>query len=412
MGEIYIQQLIAQRLGGNQFGRDTVLYKFEKIKRAKQQAQLKHPQLPMIDLGVGEPDAMADEGVIKTLAQEAARWENRGYTDNGILPFQKAAAQYMQYVYGVKELDPESEICHAIGSKPALAMMAQCFINPKDAALMTVPGYPIMGTMTKWLGGEVYDLPLKKENQYLPDLKQIPKEIAKKAKLLYINYPNNPTGAFATEAFFKEVVDFANQNQILVVQDAAYAALTFDGTKPLSILSIEGAKEVCVEIHSLSKAFNMTGWRMAFVAGNAIAVKAFAAVKDNNDSGQFAAIQLAGKYALEHTEITHHINEKYSRRHDMLTKTLKELGFDAKKPKASFYLYLDVPKGIKGGRRFENAEEFSQYLIYEKCISTVPWDDVEHCVRMSVTFLAETEEEEKKVMAEIKKRLSDVEFEF
>ncbi len=412
MGESYIQQLIAQRLGGNQFGRDTVLYKFEKIKRAKQQAQLKHPQLPMIDLGVGEPDAMADEGVIKTLAQEAARWENRGYTDNGILPFQKAAAQYMQYVYGVKELDPESEICHAIGSKPALAMMAQCFINPKDAALMTVPGYPIMGTMTKWLGGEVYDLPLKKENQYLPDLKQIPKEIAKKAKLLYINYPNNPTGAFATEAFFKEVVDFANQNQILVVQDAAYAALTFDGTKPLSILSIEGAKEVCVEIHSLSKAFNMTGWRMAFVAGNAIAVKAFAAVKDNNDSGQFAAIQLAGKYALEHTEITHHINEKYSRRHDMLTKTLKELGFDAKKPKASFYLYLDVPKGIKGGRRFENAEEFSQYLIYEKCISTVPWDDVEHCVRMSVTFLAETEEEEKKVMAEIKKRLSDVEFEF
>ena len=207
-------------------------------------------------------------------------------------------------------------------------------------------------------------------------------------------------------------MDFANQNQILVVQDAAYAALTFDGTKPLSILSIEGAKEVCVEIHSLSKAFNMTGWRMAFVAGNAIAVKAFAAVKDNNDSGQFAAIQLAGKYALEHTEITHHINEKYSRRHDMLTKTLKELGFDAKKPKASFYLYLDVPKGIKGGRRFENAEEFSQYLIYEKCISTVPWDDVEHCVRMSVTFLAETEEEEKKVMAEIKKRLSDVEFEF
>ena len=138
MGESYIQQLIAQRLGGNQFGRDTVLYKFEKIKRAKQQAQLKHPQLPMIDLGVGEPDAMADEGVIKTLAQEAARWENRGYTDNGILPFQKAAAQYMQYVYGVKELDPESEICHAIGSKPALAMMAQCFINPKDAALLTV----------------------------------------------------------------------------------------------------------------------------------------------------------------------------------------------------------------------------------------------------------------------------------
>ena len=311
MKESYIQQLIAQRIGGNQFGKDTVIYKFEKIKRARRQAELEHPQLPMIDLGVGEPDAMADEGVVRTLSEEAAKWENRGYTDNGILEFQKAAAKYMANVYGVQDIDPETEICHAIGSKPALAMMAQCFINPGDITLMTVPGYPVMGTMTKWLGGEVYHMPLKKENQYLPNLKEIPKEVVKKAKLLYINYPNNPTGAFATEAFFKEVIDFARENQILVVQDAAYAALTFDGTKPLSILSMEGAKEVCVEIHSLSKAFNMTGWRMAFVVGNALAVKAFAAVKDNNDSGQFAAIQLAGKYALEHTEITEKTSEKY-----------------------------------------------------------------------------------------------------
>ena len=196
------------------------------------------------------------------------------------------------------------------------------------------------------------------------------------------------------------------------MQDAAYAALTFDGTKPLSILSMEGAKEVCVEIHSLSKAFNMTGWRMAFVVGNALAVKAFAAVKDNNDSGQFAAIQLAGKYALEHTEITEKTSEKYSRRHNMLVETLRDLGFDVVKPKASFYLYFKAPKGIKGGQRFQTGEEFSQYLIREKCISTVPWDDVENCIRMSVTFLAYGEEEEKKVMAEIKKRLSDVEFEF
>ena len=412
MKESYIQQLIAQRIGGNQFGKDTVIYKFEKIKRARRQAELEHPQLPMIDLGVGEPDAMADEGVVRTLSEEAAKWENRGYTDNGILEFQKAAAKYMANVYGVQDIDPETEICHAIGSKPALAMMAQCFINPGDITLMTVPGYPVMGTMTKWLGGEVYHMPLKKENQYLPNLKEIPKEVVKKAKLLYINYPNNPTAAFATESFFKEVIDFAKENQILVVQDAAYAALTFDGTKPLSILSMEGAKEVCVEIHSLSKAFNMTGWRMAFVVGNALAVKAFAAVKDNNDSGQFAAIQLAGKYALEHTEITEKTSEKYSRRHNMLVETLRDLGFDVVKPKASFYLYFKAPKGIKGGQRFQTGEEFSQYLIREKCISTVPWDDVENCIRMSVTFLAYGEEEEKKVMAEIKKRLSDVEFEF
>ena len=177
MKESYIQQLIAQRIGGNQFGKDTVIYKFEKIKRARRQAELEHPQLPMIDLGVGEPDAMADEGVVRTLSEEAAKWENRGYTDNGILEFQKAAAKYMANVYGVQDIDPETEICHAIGSKPALAMMAQCFINPGDITLMTVPGYPVMGTMTKWLGGEVYHMPLKKENQYLPNLKEIPKKL-------------------------------------------------------------------------------------------------------------------------------------------------------------------------------------------------------------------------------------------
>ena len=400
MKESYIQKLIAERLGGKKFGKDTVIYKFEKIKRARRIAEQEHPEMAMIDLGVGEPDAMADEGVVRTLAEQAAVWENRGYTDNGILEFQQAAAEYMKKVYSVEGIDPETEICHAIGSKPALAMMAQCFINPGDITLMTVPGYPVMGTMTQWLGGEVYNMPLKKENNYLPDLKEIPKNVVKKAKLLYINYPNNPTGAFATK------------NSILVVQDAAYAALTFDGTEPLSILSLEGAKDVCIEIHSLSKAFNMTGWRMAFVVGNALAVKAFATVKDNNDSGQFAAIQLAGKYAMEHTEITEETNKKYSRRHDMLVETLRSLGFDAVKPKASFYLYFKVPKGIKGGERFKTGEEFSQYLIREKCISTVPWDDVEHCVRMTVTFLAYGEQEERQVMEEIKRRLSDVEFEF
>ncbi|NDO45785.1 LL-diaminopimelate aminotransferase [Clostridium sp. MD294] len=412
MKESYIQNLIAERLGGKKFGKDTVIYKFEKIKRARRLAEQEHPEMAMIDLGVGEPDAMADEGVIKTLAEQAAVWENRGYTDNGILEFQQAAAEYMKKVYHVEGIDPETEICHAIGSKPALAMMAQCFINPGDVTLMTVPGYPVMGTMTQWLGGEVYNIPLKKENSYLPDLKAIPKDIAKKAKLLYINYPNNPTGAFATEKFFKEVIAFAKKNSILIVQDAAYAALTFDGTKPLSILSLEGAKDVCIEVHSLSKAFNMTGWRMAFVVGNALAIKAFATVKDNNDSGQFAAIQLAGKYAMEHTEITEETNKKYSRRHDMLVETLTSLGFDVVKPKASFYLYFKVPKGIKGGERFKTGEDFSQYLIREKCISTVPWDDVEHCVRMTVTFLAYGEQEERQVMEEIKRRLSDVEFEF
>lgn len=412
MGESYIQNLIAERIGGSKFGKDTVLYKFEKIKRAKRAAMAAYPNIKIIDLGVGEPDAMADSGVVAKLSEQAAVWENRGYTDNGTAPFMQAAVDYMDRVYGVKGLNAETEVVHSIGSKPALAMMAQAFINPGDVTLMTVPGYPIIGTMTNWLGGEVVTLPLKEENNFLPDLKAIPKEKLSKAKLLYINYPNNPTGASATVEFYKEIISFAKKHNIIVVQDAAYAALTFDGEKPFSFLSVEGAKEVGVEIHSLSKAFNMTGWRMAFVTGNELVVKAFAAVKDNNDSGQFNAIQLAGKYALEHTEITEETAAKYSRRHTLLVETLNKLGFEAKKPKASFYLYFKVPKGVKGGEKFQTGEDFSQYLIREKLISTVPWDDVEPCVRMSVTFLAYNEEEEKAVMEEIYRRLSDVEFIF
>jgi len=410
--DTYIQELIAERIGGNKFGKDTVLYKFEKIKRAKAAAALEHPELALIDLGVGEPDAMADVGVIETLYSEAKLWENRGYTDNGRAPFKEAAVKYMKEVFGVDGLDPETEMVHSIGSKPALAMMSQAFINPGDIALVTVPGYPILGSMAKWLGGEVYNLPLYEKNAYLPDLDSVPEDIAKRAKLLYINYPNNPTGAVANLEFYKKVIEFAKKNNIVVVSDAAYAALTFDGEKPLSFLSVPGAKEVGVEIHSLSKAYNMTGWRMAFVTGNELVVKAFAAVKDNNDSGQFNAIQMAAKYALEHPEITLETAAKYSRRHEMLTELLNSLGFSVKKPKASFYLYFPVPKGIKGGQRFETGEDFSQFLIREKLISTVPWDDVEPSVRMSVTFVADGEEEEKKVMEELKNRLSSIEFEF
>ena len=412
MSESYIQKLIAERIGGSKFGKDTVLYKFEKIKRARRAAVAAPPEMEVIDLGVGEPDAMADEGVVKTLAEEAAKWENRGYTDNGREPFMKAAAKYMEDVYGVSGIDYETEVLHSIGSKPALAMIPQAFINPGDVALVTVPGYGVLGTMTRWLGGETYNLPLLESNNFLPDLDNIPEEILQRAKILYINYPNNPTGAFSTEAFFKKVIRFAKKHKIIVIQDAAYAALTFDGTKPLSFLSIPGAKEVGIEIHSLSKAFNMTGWRMAFMVGNPLVVKAVAAVKDNNDSGQFHAIQLAGKYALEHPEITLATAEKYSRRHTMLAETLKKLGFSAKKPKASFYMYVKAPKGIKGGEKFKTAEDFSQWLLREKLISTVPWDEVEPYVRLSVTFLALGEAEEKNVMQEIYDRLSDVEFEF
>ena len=175
---------------------------------------------------------------------------------------------------------------------------------------MTVPGYPVLGSQAKGLGGEVYNLPLKAENNFLPNLDSIPEDILKRAKILVLNYPNNPTGACATQDFFKKVVDFAKKNNIIVVQDAAYAALVY-GQKPLSFLSIDGAKRCGVEVHSLSKAYNMTGWRLAFITGNPLIIKGFATVKDNNDSGQFKAIQKAGVVALDNPSITEEIKAKY-----------------------------------------------------------------------------------------------------
>ncbi len=413
IGEVmadYIQQLFADRIGGNTFGQGTVLYKFEKIKRARREAERLHPEMPIIDMGVGEPDAMADETVVDRLYAEAKKRENRGYADNGILPFQEAAAHYMETVFGVHGLNPQNEICHSIGSKPALAMLPQAFINPGDVSLVTVPGYGVLSTMTKFLGGEVYPLPLVPENRFLPDLSAVPAEVARRAKLLYINYPNNPTGAVATPDFFAKVVDFAVKNEIVVVSDAAYAALTFDGYAPLSFLSVPGAKSVGVEIHSLSKAFNMTGWRLGFVAGNEKVVKGFACVKDNNDSGQFKAIQYAGVQALSTPSITQKTVAKYSRRHQLLVKALNEVGFQVTKPKGSFYLYAKAPRGIVGGEQFDSAEDFSQWLIREKQISTVPWDDAGSFVRFSVTFMADSEAAEISLMKELKRRLSDVKF--
>lgn len=401
----YIQRLFAERIGGEGFGASAELFKFEKIKRAKRIAVKEHPDMQLIDLGVGEPDEAADPKIIERLYEQAGLWINRGYADNGILEFQKAAAAYMDRVYGVRGLKPDTEILHVMGSKSAMSLLPQAFINPGDITLMTVPGYPVMGTVTEWLGGMVYKLPLKRENGFLPELKQIPAQVLNKAKMLYINYPNNPTGSVASTEFFTEIVDFARENNIIVIQDAAYAALTYGGRSPISFLSVPGAKEVGAEIHSLSKAFNMTGWRLGFACGNEKIIKALGAVKDNYDSGQFKAIQQAGVYALEHPEITAKACEKYERRHQKLAAVLREAGFQAEPPEASFYQYVKIPSGAEDGTVFENAEQFSEYMLKRVLISTVPWDDQGHYVRISVTFVADGPEEEDKVIAEIKERL-------
>jgi LL-diaminopimelate aminotransferase len=401
----FIDDKISERLGGINFGKSTAIYKFELIKRAKAAAKLAHPDVTLIDMGVGEPDWPADELVVKVLSEEAGKPENRWYADNGIPEFQEAAARYLEKVYGLTGINPSEHIVHGIGSKPVLAMLPICFINPGDYLLTTVPGYPVTATYTKYLGGEVFNLPLLESNSFFPDFSMIPQNILKKAKLLYLNYPNNPTGAVATPEFFSDVVRFAKENNIIVIHDAPYAALTYDGYKPLSFLSAEGAMDVGIEVHSLSKAFNMTGWRIGFVCGNPKAVKAYATVKDNTDSGQFRAIQKAGIQALNHTEITDRTVAKYSRRFDMLAAALNELGFNARKPKGSFYFYVNAPLGTESGKVFNTATEFSEYLITESLISTVPWDDAGKYIRFSVTFEAENEEEEKKVIGELKERI-------
>jgi LL-diaminopimelate aminotransferase len=268
-----------------------------------------------------------------------------------------------------------------------------------------------MATHTEWHGGRVIKLPLLEENGFLPDLDSLSEKDLKGVKLLYLNYPNNPTGASATGEFFERVVGFAREHSIVVVHDAAYAALTFEDN-PLSFLSIEGAKDVGVEIHSFSKAFNMTGWRLAFLVGNEKIIGAFGHIKDNYDSGQFIAIQKAGIYALEHAEMTGKIVAKYKRRLELMVEALNNAGFSAAMPKGSFYLYVRAPQGAKKEVEFASAEEASGYLIKEALISTVPWDDAGSFLRFSATFQAKDEDDERRVIEEMTTRLKALELEF
>src|ERR1700728_2914669 len=323
MSSDFIQNLFADRIGGKSFGKGTEIYKFEKIKRAKRAALAANPGAEWIDMGVGEPDDMAFPDCVQALAAAAAKPENRTYADNGAALFKQAAARWMQNVCAVPGIDPATNIVHSIGSKAALSILPACFINPGDVALMTTPGYPVFGTHSKYYGGEVHNIPLLEKNNFLPDLSSIPADKLKRAKTLVINYPNNPTGASATPGFFADVVTFAKQNNLIVIHDAAYAALVFDG-KPLSFLATPGAMDVGVELHSMSKGFNMTGWRLGFVAGNPLIVKAYADVKDNSDSGQFLAIQEACAYTLDHPEFTEKTAGKYSRRMDGLVTVLNK----------------------------------------------------------------------------------------
>ena len=410
MSDPYFQQLFANRIGGVHYGKDTEIYKFEKIKRAKRQAMADQPDRKLLDFGIGENDSIAAQSVRQIMGEEIHQHENRGYADNGVPEFKAAIARFMQREFDV-QLDPESEINHCIGSKTALSMIPACFINPGDVTLMTVPGYPVAGTHTKYYGGEVYELPLLAENDFLPDLQSIPIDILQRAKLLVINYPNSPTGKIATAAFYAEVVEFAKQHQIVVIQDAAHIMLTFTG-RPTSFLETSGARDVGVEIHSMSKGFDMIGWSIGWVCGNPLLVRAFADVKDNCDSGQFIAIQKAAAAALDDATIAPNVREKYRRRMTNLVTALSTCGFQCSMPGGSYFLYTPAPTGVENGPSFANAEEACQYLITEHGIVTVPWDNAGSYLRFSVTYVADGEEAEQALLQETLQRLGNIPFTF
>lgn len=410
MSDPYFQQLFAQRIGGSNYGKGAEIYKFEKIKRAKRKALSEHPERPLLDFGIGENDEMAPESVRRAMAHEINQPENRGYADNGIPAFREAVARFMLREFGV-QLDPHREINHCIGTKTALAMLPAAFIDPGDVTIMTVPGYPVAGTHTRYYGGQVYRLPLLAENDFLPDLDSIPPEVLRRAKLLVLNYPNSPTGKVATRDFYMRVIDFALRHKLVVVQDAAHVMLSY-GEPPLSFLQVPGAREVGVELHSLSKGWNMIGWRLGWVCGHERIVRAFADIKDNSDSGQFIAIQKAAIVALDDAEIPRLTRAKYFRRLQKLVATLSRCGFDCRMPGGTYFVYTRAPRAIRGGPTFATAEEFSQYLITEHSICCVPWDDAGPYLRFSVTYEAADEDAEDALMAETQRRFSRLQMVF
>ena len=320
-------------------------YLFAEIDRRKRDALAKGVDL--IDLGIGDPDIPTPAPIVERLKIAAGTAVNHRYpSSSGLLEFREAVASWYETRFGVK-LDPEREVVSLIGSKEGIANMAVAFVEPGELVLSTDPGYPVYQIGTSFSGGRSYSLPLFRENRFLPDLGAIPPEIVRQSKMLWINYPNNPTAAVAGKDFFQRVVDFAHRNRIIVCHDAAYTEIAFDGFRPMSLLQIEGAREVAIEFHSLSKTFNMTGWRIGMAVGNSDLVSGLAQVKSNVDSGVFQAVQEAGVEALRLAdEVVEPSRRVYQERRDILVSGLHAAGFECERPRATFYVWVSVPKGL------------------------------------------------------------------
>ncbi|MGD0336116.1 MAG: LL-diaminopimelate aminotransferase [Candidatus Omnitrophota bacterium] len=356
-------------------------YLFLEIDKARRKARAEGRDI--IDLGVGDPDQPTPRHIIEALSQAAQDPRNHRYAlDQGMPALRRAIEGWYKRRFGVN-LDPDTQILPLIGSKEGIAHFPLAFINTGDYSLVPDPSYPPYKGGTILAGGRIHLLPLREENNFLPDINKIPAAIRRKAKILFINYPNNPTAATANRDFYRSVVEFAKKNRIIVISDLAYSEISYDGYKPSSFLEIEGASDVGIEFHSLSKTYNMTGWRIGWACGNPALVAALAKVKSNIDSGIFSAVQLAGIAALEGPK--QHIEDMrriYEERRNILVEGLRSFGFQAPLPRATFYVWMRIPKKTK-------SIAFSRLLLDRADIIVTPGvgfgSNAEQYVRMALT---------------------------
>ncbi len=372
-------------------------YLFEAIDRMKQETL--SAGVDLIDVSIGDPDMPTPSHIVERMKAAVENPENHRYPSSaGMLSYRRAVSGWYRQRFGVS-LEPETEVLSLIGSKEAVAHFPLAFINPGDTVLYTSPGYPVYPVGPLFAGGQTHALPLTADNGFLPDLESIPQDVLGKAKLFFFNYPNNPTTACATREFFDEVVEFASRNNIIACHDAAYSEIYFDGKKPLSFLEVDGAKDVGIELHSLSKTYNMTGWRLGFAAGSKEIIAGLAKIKSNMDSGVFQAVQEAGIAALETDDsVLAEIRNTYQERRDALAEGLTSLGLEFSLPEASFYIWTKAPAG-------HTSSSFVELLLKKAGILATPGngfgDAGEGYVRFALTVSVERVREAAERMKEV-----------
>ena len=365
--------------------KDLPPYLFARIDQIKAEQIAKG--VDVIDLTIGDPDLPTPEGIIEQMKKSLANAKNHRYPPYaGILPLRQAVAEWYGDRFQVK-LNPETEVLILIGSKEGIAHIPLAFIDSGDYGLVPDPGYPVYKTSILFAGGTPHIMPLLKKNHFIPDLDQIPKKIAQKSKLIFLNYPNNPTSAVGGKSFFKDAITYCQKNNIMVFHDAAYSEVYFDNYKPMSFLQVEEAKEVGIEFHSFSKTFNMTGWRLGFAVGNAEIIEGLGKIKTNIDSGVFQAVQEAGIAALKNNlHVSETLRKIYQERRDILCSGLKKIGLDFEPPAATFYIWAEIPRAY-------TSMEYTTHLLNQSGVLATPGNGFgsfgEGFIRFSLTEATE-----------------------